>query len=89
MRIARGGNRDTNPIGVGIAGNHEIGPSRLGVDNRRFERSGILRIGDVVRHVGKIAVGRALGGKDVYPAKTRRREHPGDPDVSPTPCRGV
>ena len=57
MRIPRGSNRDADAIGVRIARNDQVGPSRLGLGDGRFERAGILGVRDVVGDVGKITVG--------------------------------
>ena len=86
--VARDGNRDADAIGVGVAGDDQVGPGLPGLGDRRFERSGILRVGDVVRHVGEIAVGRALRGEDVDPRKPAVSSTLAT-DVSPTPCSGV
>ena len=75
LGVARDGNRDADAIGVGIAGDDQVRPRASGLGDRRFERSGILRVGDVVGHVGEIAVGRALRCEDVDPAEARGCKH--------------
>ena len=46
-------------------------PRFLASRDRGLERPGILGVGDVVGHIGEVAVGRALGFEDVDAGEAR------------------
>ena len=82
------GDSHADTVGVGVAGDHEIGAGGPGLGDRGLERPGILGIGDMVWHIGKVAVGGSLRGQDVDLLKPAVLSAAAT-EVSPTPCSGV
>ena len=83
------GKADADPVGVRIAGEHEVGAGGPGLGDGRVECPGDLGIGDMARNIGKVAVGGPLRGQNVDLPEARGLEQPATTEVSPTPCIGV
>ena len=63
------------PVAVGVGGQDQVGADLLAARDHGVENGGVLRVGDVLGHVGEIGVGRGVRAENLHVAESGRRQH--------------